>query len=110
MTSIFYGFLAAGWLLSLGFSIVSLFLHWKRRQEHPDVAELRERLSALQNEQIDLQDRVGQWMKRDNVRRARQGKQDKAQGDEEHLHQGPISKAELRRQVAQLSSLPGGKS
>lgn len=83
----------------------SLFLHWKRSEEHPDVADLRQQVLGLSNEVVDLHDRLGAWMKRDSVRKARQGKQEKAQDDEEHHHQGPVSKDELRRQVAQVMNI-----
>lgn len=105
MTSVFLGIIGAGVMLSLGFSIVSLFLHWKRTEEHPDTTAFNERLSGLANELIDLQDRVGQWMKRDSVRKARQGRQER-QEPEPDATQGPVTKAELRSRLGQLRGVP----
>lgn len=109
MTSIFMGFVASAVMLALGFSIVSLFLHWKRRDEHPDTADLRERVAGLGNEIIDLQDRVGQWMKRDSVRKARQGKEKASQAVEDD-NPGPISLADRKRELRARAAALRGES
>jgi len=65
-------------VLAIGFSTVSLLLHWIRDKNEPDITELHSRLQGLQTDHLDLLDKVEHWRKRDNVRRARQGAEEKA--------------------------------
>lgn len=71
------------------FSVLSLALHYRARNEHPDVASLRA-------EVMDVLDKVEHWIKRDRVRRLRASKEDPA----EPLPQSPADrKAALRQRV-----------
>lgn len=62
-------------VLSLGIAVLSLLLHYARGQQHPDVTAVSRELAALRAEHLDLWDKVEHWRKRDNVRRARAGKE-----------------------------------
>lgn len=62
-------------VVALSIAVVTAMLAFWWRASPPNVAEVRERLSALENEFTDLHDRVGQWMRRESVRRMREGKQ-----------------------------------
>lgn len=66
-------------VIALGVAVVSLLLHWARGQEHPDVAQARSEILALRTDFMDLLDKVEHWRGRDNVRRARAGKEAKEQ-------------------------------
>lgn len=63
---------------ALGISGISVGLTlWiaMRRAEHPDVAELKSRIMALDQECTDINDRLGQWMRRESVRRLRENRE-----------------------------------
>jgi len=67
-----------GALIALTLSIVSLVIHYVRRTETPEYTALSSQIRALDAELIDLVDKVKHWRNRDNVRRARQGAEEKA--------------------------------
>jgi len=68
-----------GALIALTLSIVSLVIHYVRRTETPEYTALSSQVRALEAEIIDLVDKVKHWRNRDNVRRARQGAEEKAE-------------------------------
>jgi len=67
----------SGALIALTLSVLSLGLHWIKRTETPEYTALSAQIRALDAELIDLMDKVKHWRNRDNVRRARQGAEDK---------------------------------
>jgi len=67
-----------GALIALTLSIVSLVIHYVRRTETPEYSALSSQIRGLEAELIDLVDKVKHWRNRDNVRRARQGAEEKA--------------------------------
>jgi len=67
----------SGVLLALTLSIVSLVLHYVRRTETPEYTALSAQIRSLDAELTDLMDKVKHWRNRDNVRRARQGAEEK---------------------------------
>lgn len=69
----------SGVLIALVLSVVSLVLHYIRRSETPEYTALSAQIRALDAELIDLMDKVKHWRNRDNVRRARQGAEEKAE-------------------------------
>jgi len=69
----------SGVLIALVLSAVSLVLHYVRRTETPEYTALSSQIRALDSELIDLMDKVKHWRNRDNVRRARQGAEDKSE-------------------------------
>jgi len=81
------------------FSAVSLILLFIRRKQPPEVEELWTALQQQKTQHLDLLDKVEHWRRRDGVRRARQGAEDKAESA-----QAPASaeehKLQLRRRVA----------
>lgn len=81
--------------VSLGCAVVSLALHYARRNEHPDVTQLR-------TDVLDVLDKVEHWIKRDRVRRLRQGQEDAAAAE---LPQGPATKDQLRARLRQLQGV-----
>ena len=72
--------------IALGLSVVSLALHYARRNEHPAVAQLKA-------DHLDLLDKVEHWMKRDRVRRLRASQEAQEQPE---LPAVPEGKAGLR--------------
>jgi len=68
----------SGVLVALVLSVVSLVLHYIRRSETPEYTALSAQIRSLDAELVDLMDKVKHWRNRDNVRRARQGAEDKA--------------------------------
>ena len=48
----------------MALGLAALAIHWIRREEHPDVASIR-------NDVTDLTDRVEHWMRRDRTRKLR---------------------------------------
>lgn len=68
----------SGVLLALVLSVVSLVIHYVRRSETPEYTALSSQIRGLEAELIDLLDKVKHWRNRDNVRRARQGAEEKA--------------------------------
>jgi len=90
-------------VLAIGFSTVSLVLHWIRERNEPDITEVWSRLQGLQTDHLDLLDKVEHWRKRDNVRRARQGAEDKAnEPSTPAADSGAIRKRVLRERAAAL--------
>ena len=84
-------------IFALGLSIVSLVLHWTRRINSPEIAGLLTRLQEMQTQHLDLLDKVEHWRRRDNVRRARQGAEEKREQETEAT---PLdTKADLRRRA-----------
>jgi len=95
-------------LVAVIFSVVSLIIHFIRRKESPEVAEVWTALQEQKTQHLDLLDKVEHWRRRDSVRRARQGAEDK-----QELAAAPVTtadrKAELRRKVAAAGlSISGG--
>lgn len=83
--------------LSLGIAVVSLALHWARRDEHPDVAQVRAEITHVRTEIADILDRFEHWTKRERVRRLRAGREEAAQ---EPAPQAPADpKSALRSRV-----------
>jgi len=68
----------SGALLALCFSVVSLVLHWTRKNRTPETDRIDARIESIKVQHLDLLDKVEHWRRRDNVRRARQGAEDKA--------------------------------
>jgi len=68
----------SGVLIALVLSVVSLVLHYIRRSETPEYTALSAQIRSLDAELVDLMDKVKHWRNRDNVRRARQGAEEKA--------------------------------
>lgn len=68
----------SGALLALTLSVISLVLHYVRRNETPEYTALSSQIRGLDAELTDLMDKVKHWRNRDNVRRARQGAEEKA--------------------------------
>lgn len=93
--------------VALCFAGFSLFLHFVRRKEPPEVAELWTALQEAKTQHLDLLDKVEHWRRRDSVRRARQGAEEKLK--EAPLPQTPEErKLELRRRVTAAGlSVPG---
>jgi len=89
----------SGVLFALILSTISLVLHWTRRHEPPEITAILTRIQEIQTQHLDLLDKVEHWRKRDNVRRARQGAEDKAN---EPVHDDPATayKAQLRAKAA----------
>jgi len=67
----------SGVLIALVLSVVSLVLHYVRRTETPEYTALSSQIRSLDAELTDLMDKVKHWRNRDNVRRARQGAEEK---------------------------------
>jgi len=67
----------SGVLIALVLSVVSLVLHYVRRSETPEYTALSAQIRSLDAELVDLMDKVKHWRNRDNVRRARQGAEEK---------------------------------
>ena len=66
-------------IFALTISVISLVLHWIKRAEPPEITAVMTRIQEVQTQHLDLLDKVEHWRKRDNVRRARQGAEDKLQ-------------------------------
>jgi len=67
----------SGVLIALVLSVVSLVIHYVRRTETPEYTALSSQIRSLDAELTDLMDKVKHWRNRDNVRRARQGAEEK---------------------------------
>ena len=67
----------SGALIALTLSVVSLVIHYVRRTETPEYTALSSQIRSLDAELVDLMDKVKHWRNRDNVRRARQGAEEK---------------------------------
>jgi len=101
MTPLIASISLSGALFALGLSIVSLVLHWTRRDEPPEITKILSRIQEIQTQHLDLLDKVEHWRKRDNVRRARQGAEDKLNetGDQQPPDSAAQYKANLRRRA-----------
>ena len=64
-------------VFALAVSVISLVIHYVRRKETPEYTALSSQIRALEAELVDLMDKVKHWRNRDNVRRARQGAEEK---------------------------------
>jgi len=84
--------------VALCFSCVSLVLHFVRRKEPPEVAEVWTALQEAKTQHLDLLDKVEHWRRRDSVRRARQGAED-AREVTAPAQTPAEKKIELRRRV-----------
>jgi len=91
--------------VALGASVVSLALHYARRNEHPDVTRLDTMMQGLREQQLDVLDKFEHWVRRDRVRVLR----DSRTGEAEPAPVLPISpaqrKMELRARLAQFPQL-----
>ena len=81
MDTVFVAISLSGVLIALTLSVISLSLHWRHRDESPALAALSTRILEVQNQILDLADKVQHWRQRDSVRKARQGAEDKAKAD-----------------------------
>jgi hypothetical protein len=113
LTSFFLTIIGFCSAASLVLSIISLLIHWKRPQVHPDVARVDNEIQGIRTSILELFDRVEHWMKRDRVRKlrdAQEAKQEAPQG--EIAPAAPMTKAELRRKhlgrLSTVSSIRGG--
>jgi len=86
--------------VALCFSGVSLILHFIRRRQPPEVSELWTAVQEARTQHLDLLDKVEHWRRRDSVRRARQGAEDKQQVAASEDQTPADYKKELRRRVA----------
>lgn len=92
-----------GALLALTLSVISLVLHWIRRAETPEYADLHSQIRALNNDYLDLTDKVQHWRNRDNVRRARKGAEEKL--EEQPAPSTPAEKKAVLRSKAMARGL-----
>jgi len=110
ITSAILIFAATFGFLAFGISIVSLILHWKRPEQSPETARVDADLQAVRTAHLELLDKVEHWMKRDRVRKAREGREkaSEAVSDDIPADASPKDiKAALR---ARLHQINGGKS
>jgi len=87
--------------MALVLSVVSLVLHYIRRSETPEYTALSAQIRALDAELVDLMDKVKHWRNRDNVRRARQGAEDKAAAEVAPATPADYKKALRSRAISQ---------
>lgn len=96
----------SGALFAVILSTVSLVIHWTRRHEPPEITAILTRIQEIQTQHLDLLDKVEHWRKRDNVRRARQGAEDRADkeaaGDDAANNSAAAHKLALRRKATSL--------
>jgi len=92
----------SGALIALTLSVVSLILHYVRRTETPEYTALSSQVRALEAEIVDLMDKIKHWRNRDNVRRARQGAEEKVAAAGE-----PQTPAELKQQLRDKANALG---
>lgn len=94
--------------LALGISVISLTVAVVGvvvlRREPPDVAELKSRVMAVDQEVTDVNDRLTQWMRRESVRKMREGKEMLAAKQNPPAGSVAERKAHLRALVAQGGS------
>ena len=96
--------------VALCFSGVSLILHFIRRRQPPEVSELWTALQETKTQHLDLLDKVEHWRRRDSVRRARQGAEDKQDAIVKTEPTAADYKNELRRRATAAGmGLAGGK-
>jgi len=91
----------SGVLIALVLSTVSLVLHYIRRAETPEYTALSSQIRGLEAELVDLMDKVKHWRNRDNVRRARQGAEEKANAEVSPATPADYKKALRSRALAQ---------
>lgn len=103
MTPLIVSICLTGALLALTLSVISLCLHWIRRTETPEYAALVTRIQEQQTQHLDLLDKVEHWRKRDNVRRARLGAEEKL--SEPAPNETPAEKKARLRTVATARGL-----
>jgi len=75
--AVFVSLCLSGVLFALVLSVISLVKHWIARDESPEIASLNTRILEVQNQILDLTDKVQHWRNRDNVRNARAGAEKK---------------------------------
>jgi len=92
----------SGVLLALVLTVISLGLHWIKRRTIPELEDVYTRLQALHTQHLDLLDKVEHWRKRDNVRRARQGAEEKLEAAAE-----PTTPAEKKAQLRARATAAG---
>jgi len=90
----------SGVLIALILSVVSLVIHYVRRSETPEYTALSSQIRSLDAELTDLMDKVKHWRNRDNVRRARQGAEEKAEAAGEPATPADIKSALRRKATA----------
>jgi len=96
--------------VALCFSGVSLILHFIRRRQPPEVSELWTAVQEARTQHLDLLDKVEHWRRRDSVRRARQGAEDKQEAAVAVEPTPAERKVELRRRaMAQGLGIAGAK-
>jgi len=95
MTTLIASICLSGVLFALILSVLSLTLHWTRRVSSPEIAALTTRIQETQTQHLDLLDKVEHWRKRDNVRRARLGAEEKLVSDQEG--QAPTNAADYKK-------------
>jgi len=105
MDSLIASISLSGALLALAFSVVSLILHYVRRKETPEYTALSSQVRALEAEIVDLMDKIKHWRNRDNVRRARQGAEDKIEAETTDTPGSPDYKQSLRRRMVAAGGL-----
>jgi len=99
MDSLIASITASAAVVALIFSTVSLILHFIKRRQPPEVEELWTAFQEQKTQHLDLLDKVEHWRRRDSVRRARQGAEDK-QAVVATAEQSPAEyKNELRRRA-----------
>lgn len=88
-----------GALIALTLSVISLVLHWIRRAESPEISGVMTIIQEVKTQHLDLLDKVEHWRRRDNVRRARQGAEEKQQAADPAVTPAE-KKKELRTRAA----------
>lgn len=89
-------------VFALALTVISLVLHWIKRAEPPEITGVLTRIQELQTQHLDLLDKVEHWRKRDNVRRARQGAEDKLNAAPD-----PSTPAEYKSQLRAKATAAG---
>jgi hypothetical protein len=91
-------------------SAISMGLHYAKRGEHPLVAPLKSQIDSIQLTQADIIDRVEHWMKRDRVRKLREGAEEaqSASTTNASLPELPLSPQALdKSQLRQIARAKG---
>lgn len=91
--------------LALGISLVSLTVAlvgvYVLRREPPDVADLKARVIAVDQEVTDVNDRLTQWMRRESVRKMQEAKQAAKVAPTAEASGPKLRKAQLRAALFQ---------
>lgn len=99
-----FAFAAVAFLLSA----VSLAVHYLKRNEHPLVAPLQSQIDSIQLTQADIIDRVEHWMKRDRVRKLREGQEAASSANIEPLNEPQsLPHAQGKEQLRQVARQKG---